>query len=88
MVAYLQFGDFGGPYLTTRVEHKEKPLYHHVHGLQYTATGYGSKIPTRYMVKYDNRWYRVYSMCYSNVSTEYVLIDSEKVKVTFDGYGE
>lgn len=87
MRAYLQFGDLGGPYLTLAVEHKEKPLYHHIHGLNYTATGYGSKLPTRYMVRFNNRWYRVYSVCYSNVSTEYVLIDGGRVKVTIHNFG-
>lgn len=84
MKAYLQFGDFGGPYQTVSVEHKEKPLTHHKLNLSYTATGYGNKLPTRYMVYYNKRWYRVYSICYSNVSTEYVLINNKKVKVGFD----
>ncbi len=64
---------------TVAVEHKEKPLFHHLNNLSYTATGYGSKLPTRYMVRFDSRWYRVYSVCFSNVSTEYVLIDGQKV---------
>lgn len=84
MKAYLQFGNFGGPYQTVAVEHKEKPLQHHILGLSYTATGYGNKLPTRYMARYDNRWYRIYSICYSNVSTEYVLIKGEQIKVEFN----
>ncbi len=86
MKTYLQFkaGD-NGPFQTLAVENKEKPLYHHVNGLSYTATGYGSKLPSRYMVKFNNRWYRVYSICYSNVSTEYVLINGERVIVQFYG---
>jgi hypothetical protein len=56
---------------------------HHELGLQYTATGYGNKLPTIYMVKYNNRWRRVYSICYSNVSTEYIIIDGVKQIVQF-----
>jgi hypothetical protein len=31
-----------------------------------SATGYGRKIPTRYQLKYENRWHRVYMMQYGN----------------------
>lgn len=83
MNMFLQFGTgTQGPFRTMAVEHIEKPLRHHKLGLQYTATGYGNKLPTRYMVRYNNRLYRVYSICYSNVSTEYVLIEGEKVIVS------
>ena len=41
-----------------------------------SATGYGRKIPTDYMVKLDrgprSRWQRVYAICYSNVASHYV----------------
>ena len=37
-----------------------------------TATGYGSKIRTRYMVKLGSRWRRVYAACFGNSSTLYV----------------
>jgi hypothetical protein len=30
-------------------------------GLSYTATGYGSKIPTEYQIFIGKRWYRVYT---------------------------
>lgn len=43
----------------------------------HSATGYGRKIPTRYMLKLQSgrrqRWHRVYMMCYSNSGTLYVL---------------
>ena len=52
----------------------ERPLDWQVRGLSYTATGYGKKIPTRYMIKtIDNRWRRVYCAIYSNVGTCYVM---------------
>lgn len=67
-----------------QVEHKEKPLPHHDQGLSYTATGYGSKIPTRYMVKWYGRWYRVYCMVYSNSGTCY--INTNDGRLTVDQY--
>ncbi|KAE8546183.1 hypothetical protein [Marinobacter nauticus] len=85
MKFYLQFGQNTGPFQTVAVEHKEKPLPHHKAGLQYTATGYGSKIPTRYMIRFENRWRRVYVACFSNVGTAYVFIDGEKVTVEREG---
>lgn len=38
-----------------------------------SATGYGRKIPTRYQLKYENRWHRVYMMVYGNAGTAYIL---------------
>ena len=82
MEFFLQFkSDRNDCFQTVEVEFKEKPLTHHLLGLQYTATGYGNKLPTVYMIRYENRFYRVYSLCYSNVSTEYVIIMGERVTV-------
>lgn len=40
-----------------------------------SPTGYGSKIPTDWMLKFDGekRSYRVYAICFSNVATPYVI---------------
>lgn len=51
----------------------EAPLAHHKQGLQYTASGYGAKIPTRYKVRFNGRLYRVYATCYGNVSTSWIV---------------
>lgn len=37
-----------------------------------TATGYGAKLPTPYMVKYNGRWRRVYAACYGNAASHYI----------------
>lgn len=37
-----------------------------------TQTGYGKAIPTRYMVKFNGRWQRVYCCIYSNSGTLYI----------------
>ena len=40
--------------------------------------GYGRKIPTGYMVRLDdNRWRRIYCICYSNIGTLYVVVNGE-----------
>lgn len=78
MKAYLHFG---GPFtdkqpcprLTTSTEEvKVNELEWQKRGLMYTSTGYGGKIPTRYMVKHEGRWKRVYCAVYSNVGTCYI----------------
>jgi hypothetical protein len=80
---YLQFGDAQNlPMQTVHVEHKHAPLWFHERGLMQTSTGYGSKLKTEYMIKYNNRWRRVYCACFSNVGTCYVLIDGEKIIIT------
>lgn len=38
-----------------------------------TATGYGSKLRTSWIVRIGTRWHRVYCVCYSNVGTCYVI---------------
>jgi len=49
-----------------------------------TATGYGSKIPTAYMLRYAGRWYRVYVMQYSNSGTAYILVKGEQLILDID----
>ena len=75
--AYLNF--FASPYADPRdqyqvraVEVIEKPLWWQDRGLSYTATGYGKKIPTRYMVRVNNKLRRVYMAVFSNVGTAYI----------------
>lgn len=74
---FLQFGDNNRlPMATVLVKHKitDQPRHN-------SATGYGSKIPTRYMIKFDNRWRRVYCAIWSNSGWLYAIIDGEKVTV-------
>ena len=51
------------------------PLFEHKQGLQHTALGYGSKIPTKYKVYNPSKriFQRVYSMIYSNSGSLYTL---------------
>lgn len=44
-----------------------------------SATGYGSKIPTRFMVECsDNRSRRVYAICYSNAASLYIIVGGKR----------
>jgi|TARA_R110002033_G_scaffold90267_1_gene140273 hypothetical protein len=54
------------------VESKEERLPHQKMNLSYTATGYGRRIPSTFMVKFKNRWRRVYVAIYSNAGTAYI----------------
>ena len=51
-------------------------------GLQYTATGYGTKIPTSKVIKWsDGRERRVYCDIYSNRGSCYCMIHGCKVSI-------
>jgi hypothetical protein len=70
-------------FFTVKVEVKEKSLWWQDLGLMYTATGYGPKIPSRYMVKFNNKWRRVYVRIWSNSGTAYIEHKSDGVKSRF-----
>jgi hypothetical protein len=77
MKAYLHFGGPAtvypdGPRLTIEAPAKEKPLPWQEKGLQYTASGYGARIPSRYVVRVHGRWRRVYVACYGNAGSAYI----------------
>ena len=46
-----------------------------------TTSGYGSKLPTRYMLHIGSRWRRVYAICWSNVATYYIIKNGERIVV-------
>lgn len=52
---------------------KEELMPHQKLGLQFTASGYGSKIPTSRMARVGKKWYRIYCACYSNSGTLYIV---------------
>ena len=51
---------------------KHNPLWWHKQGLSYTASGYGKRIPTEYVIYLNGRARRVYCCQYSNAGTLYV----------------
>ena len=48
------------------------------------TTGYGSKIPTSYMVKYLNKWRRVYVVNYANSGSAYIVVNGSDVYLDSD----
>lgn len=44
----------------------DAPLWWHDKGLQQTASGYGSKLTTRYKVEFEGKQRRIYCTCFSN----------------------
>ena len=46
-----------------------------------TATGYGKKIPTIYMVKHSGRIYRIYTCIFRNIVTNYIIKNKKEVIV-------
>lgn len=57
---------------SAEVESKDAPMPHHKAGLQWNASGYGKRIPTRTMVRFNGKWRRVYVCCFSNSGTAYI----------------
>ena len=72
---------------TRQVEAKDVPMYHHLHGLSYTASGYGKAIPTSVMVKFNNRWRRVYCCIFGNVGTCYIKTGTSEM-ITVESYNQ
>lgn len=50
-------------------------------GLSYTRTGYGNKIPTRYMINFEGRNYRVYCRQFSNAGTYYIIRKGKEIVI-------
>jgi hypothetical protein len=54
-----------------------KPLEWQKQGLSQTASGYGKKITTSYMIMYQGRLRRIYSCCYSNSGAAYIIVNKQ-----------
>lgn len=50
-------------------------------GLQQTASGYGLKLTTTKQVRFNNRWYRIYATCISNVSSCFICSKGQKLYI-------
>ena len=49
-----------------------------------TLTGYGPKIPIGYMVRYGNRWHRVYMANYGNAGSAYIVSGGQDLYLDID----
>lgn len=67
---------------TSELEAKDAPLWWQNAGLCFTASGYGKRIPTRHLVKFNGKWRRVYCCIYSNSGTCYIGKLSENLIVS------
>ena len=73
--------------MTTAIRHDgteqvliDAPMWWHERGLSYTATGYGSKIPTRYKTRNKaGKLVRVYATCYGNAASNWFMENGNKV---------
>lgn len=72
-------------FLTVSAEVIEKPLDWQKRGLMFSATGYGKRIPTRYMVRHNGKLRRVYCCQFSNVGTLYIGKLADSMIVDFEG---
>lgn len=66
-MAYLHFGFGNEPRLTIEAPHKETEAPRGA-----PVSGYGARIPTRYLVQWAGRWRRVYMANYGNAGTAYI----------------
>ena len=60
------------------LESKTKLLWWQAQGLSFTATGYGSAIPTSRMVKVGKVWRRIYCTIYSNSGTCWIEVNGKR----------
>jgi len=59
-------------FCTIKARAEYRPMWWHTAGRTYTASGYGARIPTPYMVEFGGRMRRVYCRIYSNIGTCFI----------------
>lgn len=52
-----------------------------------SRSGYGSKLPTPYLLQVAKRWHRVYAICWSNASTLYIRKGGQNVYIATGDLG-
>lgn len=57
----------------------DAPLAWQVKGLRETATGYGSKLTTRYKIEHNGKLYRVYASCHGNSGLLYIMEHGRRI---------
>lgn len=80
-VIFYRTSEAGINYLIYPAQVKTQPLAWQKMGLQFTASGCGSKIPTDKMVLLNGIWRRVYCTVYSNVGSCWINFDGKRVNV-------
>src|SRR5574343_490810 len=59
-------------FCTIKCDAKEMPLWWHEKGISFTASGYGLRIPSPYMVRFNGKWRRVYICQISNAGSAFI----------------
>lgn len=59
------------------------PLWWQKRGLMFTASGYGQKIPTQYLIEWNKKRYRVYCCIFSNIGSCYIISKGQKITVDY-----
>lgn len=59
----------------------ERPLQWQKDGLQQTASGYGAKLNSGYMVHFNGRLYRVYIVQWGNAGSAYFIAKGERIGI-------
>ena len=65
-----------------KTELADSPLWWHKRGLQQTASGYGSKLTTRWRINFLGRVYRVYCTCFGNAGTCWFNTRGRRISVS------
>ena len=63
-----------------------RPLPWQERGLMATSTGFGKKIPTRKMLKINNRLHRIYCCIFSNSGSCYITYNKHTYYLRYDYY--
>lgn len=59
----------------------DSPLWWQKKGLQQTATGYGSKLTSRFKIVFQRKLRRLYHTCYSNAGSVWFVVKGVKIFV-------
>lgn len=65
--------------IVNRQELVDSPLGFHKLGLQQTASGYGSKLTSRYKIDYNGKLHRVYASCFGNAASHWFVSAGQKI---------
>lgn len=77
-IAYVHFGEWGGPYRTVMADGIARD---NVCRRNPYKSGYGRKIPSPYSVLFRSRWRRIYITSYSNAGTPWIYVDGVETVV-------
>lgn len=66
---------------TNELELIHAPLDWQKMGLYQTRSGYGAKLTSQYKIQYCGKFYRIYTSCYSNVGSNYIICKKQYIYI-------